>query len=270
MIVDLTQHLNKDVQYGNSDFPISLKPIFYEDGWLCMVPVENKFAVVREDNGLALSVVSNRYTLVEHKSILQTIQSAIETLDLGEVPRGIFVDRGGARMRALFKFPNLSKFVSKAFLNDSNDELCPCIKIQNTYDGTSRVSIHIGAFRFVCTNLAVGGGGCFAGGFMAIHQGTIPVETAGKQLESYLTGFDKIVEKYREWKDRITDADEIRYTISAVAVSHRKAIMSLVKPFPTVYGAYNVATDYATHKTRTANTAFEMLAQINAGFQNRF
>ena len=62
MIVDLTQHLNKDVRYGNADFPISLKPIAYRasDG----VPgdrdtytyedIQNKYAVVWEDNGLPL------------------------------------------------------------------------------------------------------------------------------------------------------------------------------------------------------------------------
>ena len=37
------------------------------------------------------------------------------------------------------------------------DEICPCLQVRNTYDGSARIAVHIGAFRFVCTNLAVGG-----------------------------------------------------------------------------------------------------------------
>ena len=42
----------------------------------------------------------------------------------------------------------------------ASDQICPCLKLENSYDGTSKVTVHIGAFRFVCMNLAVGGGGC--------------------------------------------------------------------------------------------------------------
>ena len=273
MTTDLSRYMNTEVHYGEADFKISLKPIGYLhtdaegelDGYQ---PIMNRFAVVREPNGTAISIVSDRYTIVEHKTILQTIQGAIETMDLGEVPRGIYVDRGGARMRALFKFPTLSRSLGSA--SGYPDTLCPCIKIQNTYDGTSRVIIHIGAFRFVCTNLAVGGGGCFAGGFMAIHQGVIPVEEVGKQLETYLLTFEKIIEQYRVWKDTPAYSFEVAKAVKLVAVSHRRNIMSRVQDRGRVYDAYNVATDYATHHTRTANTAFEMLAQINAGFQKEF
>ena len=132
-------------------------------------------------------VVSERYTLVPHQKILDSVEQAIAPLDVGPIPRGVFVDCKGTRMRALFKFPSLAEPVSQ------DDDICPCLKIQNTYDGTSRILIHIGAFRFVCTNLAVGGGGVFAGGFMSVHAGEIPLDDVSRQLASYLAGFETIV-----------------------------------------------------------------------------
>jgi hypothetical protein len=111
-------------------------------------------------------------------------------------------------MRAVFKFPVLAQPVTES------DPICPCLKIQNTYDGTSRVAIHIGAFRFVCTNLAVGGGGVFAGGFMAVHAGEIPIDKVAEQLGTYLKGFDQIVELYRRWTEQRLASDSVKELLS--------------------------------------------------------
>jgi hypothetical protein len=37
----------------------------------------------------------------------------------------------------------------------------------------------------VCTNLAVGGGGVFTGGFMAVHAGEVPITQVTNQLTNY-------------------------------------------------------------------------------------
>lgn len=130
--------------------------------------------------------------------------------------------------------------------------------------------IHIGAFRFVCTNLAVGGGGSFASGFMSIHAGQIPLDLIEKQAADYLTGFDRIVETYRRWNDTEVENDEVGEALVYAPKKHRTEILHGVQRRTTAYAAYNVATDYATHSLRTANTAFELLGIINAGFQREF
>ena len=38
----------------------------------------------------------------------------------------------------------------------------------------------------------------------------------------------------------------------------------------TVFDAYNVMTDFATHRMRSYRTAFDLLERINAGFQEAF
>lgn len=263
--VDLASHLNQTIERGHAaDFPIVLKPLYYgSDGTFEAVP--QRVAVVREDTGRAVAVVSNRYTLVPHQRILDSVEEAIKPLDVGPVPRGIYVDRQGARMRAIFKFPALTQPVLHG------DEICPCLKIQNTYDGTARIAIHIGAFRFVCTNLAVGGGGVFAGGFMSIHAGEIPLDDVAEQVNTYLAGFAKIVETYRSWSDQWLEPGAFGKALEGISAWHVKRILeAFQKQKPTAYEAYNTATYYATHETRSYRTAFDLLERINRGFQNVF
>ena len=168
-------------------------------------------------------------------------------------------------MRAIFKFPALAQPVSQG------DDICPCLKIQNTYDGTSRIAIHIGAFRFVCTNLAVGGGGVFAGGFMSVHEGDIPLGEIAEQVSAYLAGFEKIVTMYRYWADRWLVQGELAKALEGTSNWHASRIKeSFQKQKPTVYEAYNTATYYATHEMRSYRTAFDLLERINRGFQKQF
>lgn len=264
--VDLTSHLNQTVERGHpADFPVALRPVHYSDGPV-FPSVPNRLAVVRGDTGATLAVVSNRYRLVPHQRLLDLVGQAIEPLDVGPVPRGVYVDRGGARMRAVFKFPALTEPVS------SGDKICPCLKIRNTYDGTSRIAVHIGAFRFVCTNLAVGGGGVFASGFMSVHAGEIPIEEIGEQLASYLMGFEAIVALYRHWAGQTLLEEGFRVILEALpkrpaaAIGEEAARMRT----ETVYAAYNVATHYATHRMRSYRTAFDLLDRINRSFQEQF
>lgn len=264
--IDLTSHLNQDVTRGHpADFPVALRPI-YQSTDTSYTEIPKRHAVVRADTGKVLAVVSDRYTLVPHQRILELVEDAIGPLDVGAVPRGIYVDRQGARMRALFKFPTLAQPV----VND--DPLCPCLKIQNTYDGSSRIAIHIGSFRFVCTNLAVGGGGVFAGGFMAVHAGEVPIAEVTKQLANYLEGFDQIVELYRQWAASDAKLEAMDQVLEALPKRLQTTLRAELPPTgrTTVWEAYNRATHFATHQMRSYRTAFDLLGQVNRIFQERF
>lgn len=264
--VDLAAHINQSFERGHpANFPVTLKPIAVRtNGSYAEMP--QRRAVVREDTGEALAVVSDRYTLVPHQRILDLADQATARLDCGPVPRGVYVDRNGARMRALFKFPALARPLARG------DEICPCLKVQNTYDGTARIAVHIGAFRFVCTNLAVGGGGAFAGGFMAVHAGEIPIEQVAEQLSAYLAGFDRIADLYRWWTTQAVTADGLqrlgdelpkRVALAVRGEAERQRAV-------TVFGVYNAATAYATRQMRSYRGAFDALARINRTFQEQF
>ena len=78
--VDLSSHLNQTVQRGHpADFPVVLRPVFEgADGILHEIP--HRRAVVREDTGDTVAVVSDRYTLVPHQQILDTIEESLVDL----------------------------------------------------------------------------------------------------------------------------------------------------------------------------------------------
>lgn len=264
--VDLNAHINETIVRGNpADFPVSLQPVFHErENGRTAIPTRR--AIVREDTGQAIAVVSNRYTLVPHSRILDIIEHAIEPLDVGPVPRGIYVDGQGARMRALYKFPALALAIR------GQDEICPCLQVRNTYDGSARIGVHIGAFRFVCTNLAVGGGGAFAGGFVSVHAGEIPIEEMAGRLADYLTRFGQIVQLYRHWSDQVPEPGALRSIFDDSLQGRPEGLWdNVVGAGPaTVFAAYNVMTDYATHRMRSARRAFDLLERVNAGFQQAF
>lgn len=264
--VDLNSHINENIIRGNpADFPVTLQPVFHENAdERRLVPARR--AVVRQDTGEAIAVVSDRYTLVPHTRIIDLVEQAISPLDLGPVPRGIYVDRHGARMRAIFKFPALAAMVL------GQDEICPCLQVRNTYDGTARIAVHIGAFRFVCTNLAVGGGGVFAGGFMSVHAGEIPIEKMATQLAEYLTRFDQIVHLYRRWTEQRLEIGMLNSVFEQSLKGRPEGLwQQVLEAGPvTVFDAYNVMTNYATHRMRSARTAFDLLERVNAGFQMAF
>ena len=261
--VDLNSAMNASIVRGNpADFPVRLEPVFHQgpDGHR---PIPGRRAIVREDTGDAIAVVSDRYTLVPHTRILDLIQRAIAPLDVGPVPNGIYVNSRGARMRALFKFPSLAQPIL------GRDEICPCLQIRNTYDGTARVAMHIGAFRFVCTNLAVGGAGAFAGGFVSIHAGEIPIEKMADRLADYLNRFGQIVRLYQHWSGQRPEADALEAVVNE-SLNGRFANVRerlLNEATPTVFDGYNRLTDYATHRMRSARTAFDMLERVNTAFQ---
>lgn len=264
--VDLNAHINETIAHGNpADFPVTLRPVFH-DGPGDRRPIPNRRAIVREDTDQAIAVVSNRYTLVPHARILDLVEQAIQALDVGPVPRGIYVDHQGARMRALFKFPALASPVL------GGDEICPCLQVRNTYDGTARIAVHIGAFRFVCTNLAVGGGGVFAGGFVSIHAGEIPIEKMADQLAQYLMRFDQIVWLYRQWSERRAEIGLLSSIFEQSLKGRPEGLWNQVlEAAPaSVLDAYNVMTDFATHRMRSYRRAFDLLERINTGFQKTF
>ena len=264
--VDLNSHLNANVTRGNrADVPVTLQPVFHEDqSGRKLIPARR--AIVREDTGQAIAVVSDRYTLVPHARILDLVEQAIGPLDVGPVPRGIYVDRHGARMRAIFKFPALASPILE------RDEICPCLQVRNTYDGSARIAVHIGAFRFVCTNLAVGGGGVFAGGFVSIHAGEIPIEKMAEQLADYLTRFEHIVRLYRQWSEQRPERGALEFVLKQSLKGRfgdlRNEVLNVA--LTTVFDAYNRMTHYATHNMRSARTAFDLLERVNAAFQKTF
>ena len=112
----------------------------------------------------------------------------------------------------------------------------------------------------------------FAGGFMSVHAGEIPIESVAEQLASYLTGFDAILELYRTWTQRSCTWHPLQPVLEGLpSLASRTLTDHLTrKGLSNIFDAYNTATHYATHRTRSVRSAFDLLSRINRGFQEAF
>jgi hypothetical protein len=84
----------------------------------------------------------------------------------------------------------------------------------------------------------------FAGGFIAVHAGEIPIKEMAEQLSGYLTNFEPIAELYRFWPDKRLQSEILDEIFGSVPKRPRKAIREEIsrKRAVTVFEAYNAAT----------------------------
>jgi len=170
-------------------------------------------------------------------------------------------------MRALFKFPALERSIQVNALDRRSDRLCPVIKVTNSLDGSSKISVEVGAFSFVCTNFAVGGSGVFAGGFMAVHAGVIRIDAVGDQLRRFLEQFDAILNLFGFWSTLSAGRAQHETALARLPERYRERLLSKWTSDASVFDVYNQATDYCTHQLRSARRSIELLAEVNRGFQ---
>jgi hypothetical protein len=227
---------------------------------------ERRFKAIQQmDTGEVVAVVSDRYNLVQHQDILTTVKDAFKSLDVGKVPYGIYTYGRGAKMDAIFKFPELAKAIN------GQDRLCPMIRVSNSYDASSRIRMELGAFRFVCTNFSIGGTGLFTGGFRAIHLGYHELSRFANGAEHFLGKFDEVMDTYRGWAETKLTDDKATEFLNRVCDTRwpLNHFVAMKKPFigeKTVFDAYNGCTHYATHGTRSSRIAFDLLAWTNQTF----
>lgn len=212
-------------------------------------------------NGNPIAVISRKYTLVEHRDVFRSIRQAVAGLDVGQTRHGIYHTRDFRRVRALYKFPDLAEQMP------DGKSLCPVVRVTNSVDASTRIRIEIGAFRFVCTNFAIGGGGVFTGGFAAIHRGTIDIERAAQQIRGTLGNFGRLAEIMRQWHEQPVPAITAKEISDQWGERHAHHIVPPLTTVSNKYAAYNMLTQYGSHKMRSAERAFEFLAWTNQKFQ---
>lgn len=238
--------------------PVALRPVHDEDGR--EIPFAR--AVTRLDDGSPVSVVSDRYTLVPHDRILEIVDGAFTRLGLdGEsVKGGVFFSRRGARMEILYKIPSLIREVVPG------DRLCPLIRITNSYDATTRITIRIGSFRVVCSNLAITSWVSNRFGFSAVHAGEIEIDQVQDELDRYIYHFDDVIGTYRRWTEtpwNRDDAETLRGSLDGFGKKTREVVPDGARHR---FAAYNVLTDHATRGFRTAAQAIRFLGAVDRGF----
>lgn len=124
----------------------TIEPVFYGKKEKVLCP-KNR-AVVDYTTGSVMSIVSDKYTLVQHEDILYEALQEVNNLSgvLGQPDINIKMMNGGAKMVYTIHWPSEAKDIKKG------DPVAPLFRGVNSYDTSTRMASEYGAMRLVCTN----------------------------------------------------------------------------------------------------------------------
>lgn len=105
-------------------------------------------ALIREDNNRVIGVVSPRYQVITNQEIVEPLERALNNTSLKWKYGNIISVKGGSKSFIDIIFPNESVKIS----NRVGDIISFKCTIINSFDGSHRFSINIGAVRLICSN----------------------------------------------------------------------------------------------------------------------
>jgi len=237
------------------DFPVELRAISTEpDGFV----IPHRRAVIRTDTMKPLGVVSDKYTLLPHAEVVDTLRA---TLKGQEVKETINLTHNGARMHLEFMLPDVTFKVE-------GDDIAMRLVVANSYDGSRKVRLVFGAYRLVCSN------GMYVGSLLLSlnhrHVGDVGLEVTQirKQVTMITAQFkasapkmQKMASKHLSSPKKFFDAKTLRIPAYLAKIAREQFKQA---EDGTVWDAYNALTFAITHKMKKPNPELAMTLGKNA------
>lgn len=123
------------------DYIVRSVPLYTADG-----KPANAWGNQRTDTGVIIGVTSERYGIVQNAAFTDSIENGFRDIGLSYTKRDAIVTRWGARSHIEYEFNTRTAVVAKG------DTVALRIIARNSFDGTSKSSISVGAVRLVCLN----------------------------------------------------------------------------------------------------------------------
>ncbi|MHB8352542.1 MAG: DUF932 domain-containing protein [Thermoplasmata archaeon] len=232
----------------------SLVPVHGPDG----ETLEGYRGVVRDDTGRIVSVVSDRYALVQHR----TIAEAVHAVGAGQGPvipepgaptfprEQVRLYAGGRRLEAKI-------VLGRRYPLGAGESFYPGLRILNSLDGSWAVRVEAYAVRLACANQLYPGHGLI-GEFRELHLTSASdlVGLVEKAIHGLLERFPRVLELYARAMDEHLLATEVEPLLLARGIPRRHAAaiggeaeaLASHNTLMTRWSAYNVATRYLTHR----------------------
>jgi len=168
-------------------FPrIASEPLYF--GKRTPTHFEGWRALVDQEDGSVVSVVSAGYQMIRHEAIVEAAESALKAQGL-HFERSITLIREGAKMVATYTIPEINVTVG------DGDVLNPTIIIKNSYDLSWVASILGGIYRLICSN------GAYLGTmfekFRHRHVGTLNAEQMSARISGVTHSFNTFSDFYK-------------------------------------------------------------------------
>lgn len=231
--------------YDLIDFTVESQPLYLEDG----TEVPGRRALVREDNGRILNLVSDQYKVVQHRDVFQQAYEAIQR-------NGLTVQKETARVAMDGAYAAYHFHLDMQEEVKSGDVLQWVIRARNSFNYEAPVELSFGAYRLICSNGMTipafeGADGLFRAG--GRHRLGLDVEAAVSEIQHFLAAAPTIVSQFQNWTAQEITADRLEAVLGRVAEIGKRAGEAIVDRFQheeeqTVWSAYNAVTWYASHE----------------------
>lgn len=144
--VDKSRALTEKFTTGDTAHLYKVKsvPLFTAEG----VPAD-AWGNFREDTKAIIGVTSDRYGILQNDEFERVIKTGLASRGLNPTSQKISVVKWGSRVHFQYDFKDASFEVPTKKVGDI---ICLRIVAHNSFDGTSKSSISVGAVRLVCSN----------------------------------------------------------------------------------------------------------------------
>lgn len=220
---------------------------------------EKHQAIIRRDNGAVLGIHGGRYKIRPYTEMIERVNEMISAADVGS--RAIVEDKifdDGGKMRREILFPDLK-------IQPQVDDLVNFrVDLFNSYDGSWAEQYVSWSMRLWCLN------GCTSSAYSV--RSVIKHTNSEWRAEAHIESFKRSIEmffnsedEYKKWVSRSLKAEQVetlfRRTLAARPVAgdataiSKPVLIELLDIYsmepPTVWGAYNAATNWASHIKKT-------------------
>ena len=232
------------------DFIVNQEALTLPDG----TPTEY-FANRRSDTGAVLGVVTSQYRPMQNHELFGFAEDLFKNKGHRFINAGATVLKGGAQVRAKYRFPDLSVHVA-------GQQHQFQLMVQNSFDGSLKVSFDLGLFRMLCSNgMKIP---AFAGSSVSLmkkHTESMSLAFASDAFDFSLKSFHNSVEVYENFnRQRLTQVEGHKVLNGLVvrkAMAERMAeSVREIWDKPThkedegrnLFNLYNAVTQHLTHE----------------------
>ena len=252
-----------------------LVPVFGPDG----KALEAYRGVRDTTSGGVVSVVSDRYGLVQHRAVAQAVHAIGEALDKPEIPaEGLRANapfhREQIRLYAGGRRMEVKLVIGQKFKLDGQNEFYPAVRVFNSLDGAWALKLENFALRIACTNQLYAGARSFME-FRELHLSSSEDMLGQLQKAVYevLDHFDDALGMYSEAQNQELPIREFVPALTTAGIP-RRHVDRMAEGLPQYFGsavwgtlsrwdAMNLATDVLSHEVSVSperERAFERAA----------
>ena len=235
---------------SNLDFTVVQEALTLPDG-----TATDYFANRRTDNGVVLGVVTGQYRPMQNRELFSFSENLFRSKGFRFVTGEAIVSKSGAQVRAKYRFPELAVRIA-------GQEHQFQLMVQNSFDGSLKVSFDLGLFRMLCSNgMKIP---AFAGSTVSLmkkHTESMSLAFASDAFDFSLKTFQSSVEVFENYnRQRLTQVEGhkvLNGLVTRKALAERMAdSVREIWDKPThkedesrnVFNLYNAVTQHLTHE----------------------